>query len=168
MRLHTQTSEALQVSSSELEPRAAAGRRADLREVFEDSEMLYDVLGDFYERLGSDPEIRAPLIKSNLCVRFQYRRPEAVIGIDARGGDIRIQLGAAADPNPEVTMTLDADVAHAFWHGKVNLLTALTRRKIVARGNVPKTVKLLPILKPAFRLYPNLLRDKGLGHLVIE
>jgi hypothetical protein len=35
----------------------------------------------------------------------------------------------------------------------------------VARGNVPKTVKLLPILKPAYAKYPQFLKAKGLGHL---
>ncbi len=68
---------------------------------------------------------------------------------------------------PEVTMSMDADFAHKFWHGKANLVTALTRRQVKAKGNVPKTLKLLPILKPAYDLYPDFLRDKGLERLVL-
>jgi len=39
---------------------------------------------------------------------------------------------------------------------------------VVARGNVPKTIKLLPILKPAYELYPDFLEKKGLGELVMK
>ena len=69
---------------------------------------------------------------------------------------------------PAVTMIMNADFAHKFWHGKANLVTALTRRQVVAKGNVPKTLKLLPILKPAFDLYPKFLKEKGLDHLILK
>jgi hypothetical protein len=62
---------------------------------------------------------------------------------------------------------MNADFAHAFWHGKANLVSALTRRQVKAKGNVPKTIKLLPILKPSYALYPKFLADKGLRHLVM-
>ena len=64
-------------------------------------------------------------------------------------------------------MSMNADFAHKFWHGKANLVTALTRRQVQAKGNVPKTLKLLPILNPAYDLYPKFLREKGLEHLVM-
>jgi len=64
-------------------------------------------------------------------------------------------------------MSMDADFAHQFWHGKANLVSALTRRQVKARGNVPKTIKLLPILKPAYALYPQFLREKGLADIVL-
>ena len=64
-------------------------------------------------------------------------------------------------------MTMDADFAHKFWHGKANLVSALTRRLVMAKGNVPKTLKLLPVLKPAYRLYPQYLKDKGLTDLIM-
>ena len=39
--------------------------------------------------------------------------------------------------------------------------------KCAAKGNVPKTLKLLPILNPAYDLYAAFLKEKGLAHLVI-
>ena len=65
-------------------------------------------------------------------------------------------------------MSMDADFAHRFWHGKANLVTALTRRQVKAKGNVPKTLKLLPILKPAYDLYPDFLRDRGFERLILS
>jgi hypothetical protein len=106
------------------------------------------------------------LAKSDLCVQFRYTNPSAVITIDAGGEEIKI-LRDEFDGKPEVTLTMNADFAHRFWHGKANLVTALTRRQVAAKGNVPKTIKLLPILKPSYDLYPDFLAKKGLRHLVI-
>ncbi len=64
-------------------------------------------------------------------------------------------------------MSMNADFAHKFWHGRANLVTALTRRQVAAKGNVPKTLKLLPILKPAYGLYPDFLRRNGREDLVL-
>jgi len=135
--------------------------------VFKDSDMVYDILVDFYQMLDKDPDIGPALQKTNLCIQFRYTDPDAVITIDATGDTTQILTGQFKG-EPEVTMSMNADFAHKFWHGKANLVTALTRRQVKAKGNVPKTLKLLPILKPAFDLYPGFLRDKGLEHLIIS
>ncbi len=158
----------LEVTAEDLRPKAqkkaASGKMAN---VFKDSEMVYDILVDFYQMLDKDPGIGPSLRKTNLCIQFRYANPEAIITIDATGDTTQILKGQF-DGDPEVTMSMDADFAHKFWHGKANLITALTRRQVVAKGNVPKTLKLLPVLKPAFDLYPDFLRDKGLEHLIIR
>ncbi|MBL8092319.1 MAG: SCP2 sterol-binding domain-containing protein, partial [Anaerolineales bacterium] len=118
------------------------------------------------ERLKSDPQIGGPLRASRLCVQFAYENPAAVITIDARGDEVWIYRGAEFGGQPEVTMSMSADFAHAFWHGRVNLVSALTRRQVIAKGNVPKTLKLLPILKPAYALYPRYLAEIGMKDAV--
>ena len=157
----------LPVSEEELRGAAALKREKQLRQVFTDSRMLYNVLGGFYELLKGDPSIGPALRRTGLCVQFVYRNPEGIITVDARKGGLEIIQGDF-DGTPEVTMTMDADFAHRFWHGKANLVSALTRRQVIARGNVPKTVKLLPLLAPAYDLYPRYLRDNGWGELVID
>jgi hypothetical protein len=56
---------------------------------------------------------------------------------------------------------MKADTAHKFWRGDVNLVTALARREITAKGPIPKILKLLPIIKPAYALYPQYLEKIG-------
>jgi alcohol dehydrogenase len=154
------------VSEEDLRPLEARLRQKEMKNVFKDTKMLYSILLEFYELLKEDPLVGTALKKTNLCVQFVYKNPSAVITIDATKDDPVIIKGDF-DGKPEVTMTMNADFAHTFWHGKANLVTALTRRQVIAKGNVPKTIKLLPILKPAYELYPRFLREKGLGHLVI-
>jgi alcohol dehydrogenase class IV len=165
-KLYDTKTEPLPVSEEDLRPAAARLAGKEMKNVFKDTEMLYSVLIDFYEHLKKHPEIGPALKKTNLCVQFVYKNPEGIITIDATGAELVIHQGEF-DGKPEVTMSMNADFAHKFWHGKANLVTALTRRQVVAKGNVPKTIKLLPILKPAYDLYPQFLREKGLGHMVM-
>ena len=157
----------LPVSDEDLRPLAGGHRSKDLVNVFDNAEMLYEILIEFYEQLKDDPDIGPALAKTDLCIQFRYKKPSAVITINAAGDDIKILKGEYKGAL-DVTMTMNADFAHKFWHGKANLVSALTRRQVVAKGNVPKTIKLLPILKPAYDLYPKYLREKGLGDLVLS
>ena len=65
-------------------------------------------------------------------------------------------------------MTMKADISHAFWHGKVNLISALAKKDIVATGPIPKILKLLPAVQPLYKLYPSLLREKGYTSLILK
>ena len=167
-KLYHSKEKPLKVSIEDLRPADEKKRGSQkFSNVFSSSKMLYDVLIPFYEILNNDPKIGSSLQKTNLCIQFQYKNPDAVITIDATGSETRIIKGTI-EGKPEVTMTMNSDFAHKFWHGKANLVTALTRRQVVARGNVPKTLKLLPILKPAFDLYPGFLKEQGLEHLILK
>lgn len=157
----------LAVEKEDLVAGGVKQKPGDMKNVFKDTEMLYDVLIDFYQMMKTHPDVGPALKKSGLCIQFVYRNPSAVITIDATGQELLIIKGEF-DGKPEVTMKMEADFAHRFWHGKANLVSALTRKLVTAKGNVPKTLKLLPILKPAYKLYPEFLRKKGLEDLVIK
>lgn len=146
----------------------AATQSAELHHVFSDSTTFYQVVGGFLERLKDDPEIGRALQESQLCVRFEYTEPLAVLTIDARGAAVQIYRGESFIGNPEVTMRMSADFAHAFWHGRINLVSALTRRQVTAKGNLPKTLRLLPILKPAYALYPQYLAELGMADKILR
>jgi putative sterol carrier protein len=62
---------------------------------------------------------------------------------------------------PEVLMTMEADTAHRFWLGKVNVTVALARGQMKAKGPVAKILKLVPLVKPVFPRYKKLLEDGG-------
>jgi putative sterol carrier protein len=69
---------------------------------------------------------------------------------------------------PEVTMSMDADTAHKFWLGEVNVTVALARGQIKANGPVAKILKLVPLTKPIYPRYKALLEEQGRTDLVVE
>ena len=63
-------------------------------------------------------------------------------------------------------MTMDADVAHRFWLGKVNVTIAIARGQIKTRGPVAKILKLVPLVKPVFPRYRAQLEAAGRSDLL--
>jgi hypothetical protein len=59
-------------------------------------------------------------------------------------------------------MTLSGDTCHKFWLKQVSMPVALAKRLIKAKGPMPKVLKLLPLLGPAYEAYPDIARGHGL------
>ena len=141
--------------------------------VFQDSEQFYACVGELMDLAKKDSQVGPKIAKSGIIIQFRYSNPEAMTTINAK--DKPTQQGAFCDVfhgpcnlKPDVTMTMKADVAHAFWHGKVNLLSALAKKEIVAQGPIPKILKLLPAVEPLYKVYPAMLREKGYANLVMK
>lgn len=133
---------------------------------FKSVEQLNNVMGGFYHRLAEDPGIREKLLASKLIIKFNYEEPKSSITVDCSDTEPKVLLNDTS-VKPEVEMSMKADVAHQFWYGKINLVAALTMRKIVAKGPIPKILKLLPVIKPAYGLYPVYLKEKGFDDLIL-
>jgi len=140
---------------------------------FRDSKQFYDCVGELMDRAKKDPKVGPRIAKSGIVIQFRYTDPEAMTTINARDEPTQADafvdvIHGACNLKPDVTMSMKADVAHAFWHGKVNLVAALAKKQIVASGPVPKILKLVPAVEPLYKAYPALLREKGYGNLVLK
>lgn len=141
--------------------------------VFKDSEQFYACVGELMDRAKVDPNVGPKIAKSRLIIQFRYTDPDAQTTIDAKnkpmqpGAYVDVYHGSC-DLNPDITMSMKADVSHAFWHGKVNLLNALAKKEIIANGPIPKILKLLPAVQPLYIEYPKLLKDKGYSNLILK
>ena len=141
--------------------------------VFRDAQHFYDTVGALMDLAKCDPEIGKKIAKSGLIIQFRYTQPEATTTVNAK--EKPTQPGAFVDVihgpvewTPEITMTMKADLAHAFWQGKVNLMSALAKKEIVLQGSQLKVLQLLPAVTPLFKIYPALLIDKGYPELVMK
>lgn len=120
--------------------------------IFKDSDDLKKRLGGFFGILIKDKEIGAKLKESKLIIKFNYRKPELSITADCSKPEIELSFNDIAT-KPEVEMFMDADIAHKFWLGDVNLVMAIARRQMVVKGPIPRILKLLPVIKPAYKMY---------------
>ena len=128
---------------------------------FKDESDVYAFIGRLFQELAVDPELAPKFQRANTTVQYQMSDPVAQITIDLRpDSEIRVDLGPS-ELDPEVVMTLSADTAHGFWLGKVNITSALARGEIKARGPVAKILRLVPLVKPSFPRYEQILRDAG-------
>ena len=142
--------------------------------IFKDYADLHTCLGRLYDEAKRDSRIAPKIRDSHLVIQFRYDEPHAIATINAAspptepGAYFDVFWGELADLKPDVVMSMKADIAHQFWHGKVNLMSALARRQIIARGPIPKILKLLPAVEPMYEMYPRILRELGRTDLVIS
>lgn len=132
---------------------------------FKDEEEVYRYLGQLFLDLLDDPELAPKFRTANTIVQYRYRNPDSQITvklITAEEG--QVDLGPTR-LEPEVVMTMDADTAHRFWLGKVNVTVALARGQMKAKGPVAKILKLVPLTKPVFPRYKAQLEAAGRSDL---
>jgi putative sterol carrier protein len=133
---------------------------------FKDADEVYAYIGRLFEELAGDEELGPRFRKANTIVQYQYRDPESRITVRLfEGEDGRVDCGDTA-MEPEVVMTMDADTAHRFWLGQVNVTVAMARGQMKAKGPVAKILKLVPLVKPVFPRYRKMLEDAGRADLL--
>ncbi len=132
---------------------------------FQSTQELYQIMGALFERLKVHPAISGRLLESKLVVRFRWRDPDGEVTIDLRRAPITYTFGLSQLP-PDVELIQSADVAHRFWLGQLNVPQAIATRQVIAKGSVPKALRLLPAIQPAFTLYSELLRELGRNDLI--
>jgi putative sterol carrier protein len=133
---------------------------------FKDADEVYAYIGKLFEELAEDEELGPKFRKANTIVQYRYREPESQITVRLlEGQDGEVDFGETA-LDPEIVMTMDADTAHRFWLGNVNITVALARGQIKAKGPVAKILKLVPLVKPVFPRYRTMLTDAGRGDLL--
>lgn len=134
--------------------------------VFSSEQDVYDHIGRLFEEMVADPEFAPQFQRADTIVQYRSHDPEATITVDLRReSEPRADLGET-DLEPEVVMSMDADTAHRFFLGQVNITVALARGEIQARGPVAKILKLVPLVKPFFPRYLALLEAEGRTDLV--
>ena len=142
---------------------------------FKDAKECDDILGGFFRKMsedlaGKDPvlvEIQSKLRGMEFIVKFAWSEPELSLTLDFTKDPFSVLINDVS-VNPTATFTLSADTGHKFWHGQVNLAKALTTKAIVARGPLPKILKLLPVITPLYERYPAYLKQIGRADLVLS
>ena len=130
---------------------------------FEKTEDMQEILAAVLER-GQDTTTARGLAKAGLTVAFEYVGPEVRLVMDGKhppaGQTIGVHFGEGG-PRPDVTFSLNADVGHRFWCGKLNVPQALSRGQIKATGSIAGALKLLPLMPPFYELYRQEMTEKG-------
>jgi hypothetical protein len=126
--------------------------------VFNDTQHMYNVLGKLFQTLMADPEMGERFRQSHIVIKFTISEPTGQIWLNSDGAVICGNAGLV----PTIEMTLSGDACHQFWLKELTLPLALAKGKIKAKGPMPKVLKLLPMLKPAYEAYPEIAREYGL------
>ena len=139
---------------------------------YRDADQLYEIYGTFMKRILKDPKIGPKMAKAGIIIKFIYTDPDAEVTIDlktppAQGAYGTYYLGPCA-LKEDVWSKQAADFSHSFWHGHENPVAAVAWGKVKQGGKITAMMKLLPVVRPAFQMFPVVLEEMGYGNLVIR
>jgi putative sterol carrier protein len=133
---------------------------------FKDAQEVYDTIGRLFVELAKDEELAPKFRKANTIVQYDHREPDSKITVRLQEGEPSDVDFGETEMEPEVVMSMEADTAHRFWLGRVNVPVALARGQIKASGPVAKILKLVPLTKPVYPRYKAQLEAQGREDLV--
>jgi hypothetical protein len=89
--------------------------------------------------------------------RFEFDDLDLVVNIRAAGdgedGCLYWEWTDDVDWQPKVKMTMSSETANKYFQGKENVAMAIARRRIKTGGDVKAALALMPITKPIFERY---------------
>ena len=133
----------------------------DAMGAYKTTKELQQVMSELWDKIKADKGMSAEIMKAQMVVRFDYREPKGSITIDSTDGkEIKVFPGAC-ELKPLVEMSMTADIAHEFWLGKLSVPMAILTGKMVAKGPVNQALALLPAIKPAFAIYPEVYKNSS-------
>ena len=120
---------------------------------YESEETIYILFNEFFNRLLVHP-VASKLLETKIIMEVIISDFNAYLILDTLSSPPKLMTGKNENnPKPDVTMIMNSNTTHKFWMGQINLAWALLTKDIIARGSIEKVIKILPLLKPTFQIY---------------
>ena len=129
---------------------------------FKNASEFREVMDKVFGLMSTDPDMGPQLRDADTPQRFEFPDMDLVVNVTAAGEvedgqNLVWEWSDDVDWEPEVKMTMDSDVANRYFQGKENVAMAIARRRIKTSGNVKKALNLIPITKPVYEMYREML-----------
>ena len=124
---------------------------------FRSNEEFREVMDRIFEMMNSDPDMGPKLRAADVPQRFEFSDVDMVVNIraatDAEGGNLHWEWSDDVGWEPKVKMTMSSETANKYFQGKENVAIAIARRRIKTGGDVKAALALIPITKPVYAQY---------------
>src|ERR687890_160792 len=115
------------------------------------------VVDRVFAMMDEDPEMGPKLRDADVPQRFEFTDVDMVVNIRAaeggEDGNLHWEWTDDVDWEPKVRMTMSSETANRYFQGKENVAMAIARRRIKAGGDVKAALSLIPITKPIYDRY---------------
>ncbi|MDQ4041129.1 MAG: hypothetical protein M3141_05205 [Actinomycetota bacterium] len=124
---------------------------------FQSPEEFREVMDRTFAMMSEDADMGPRLREADVPQRFEFDDLELVVNIRAaregEDGELHWEWSDRVDWEPKVRMTMTSEVANKYFQGRENVPIAIARRRIKAGGDVKSALKLIPITKPLYERY---------------
>jgi hypothetical protein len=136
---------------------------------FQSPDEFREVMEKTFTLMSEDADMGPKLKAADTPQRFEFSDLDLVVNIRAtregEDGNLTWQWTDEVDWEPRVRMTMSSETANRYFQGRENVAVAIARRKIKTGGDVKAALAILPITKPIFARYRELV-EADYPHLV--
>ena len=129
---------------------------------FRSNEEFREVMDRIFGLMDTDPEMGPKLRDADVPQRFEFQDFDLVVNIRAARSDEDGNLVWVwtddVDWEPKVRMAMSSETANKYFQGKENVAIAIARRKIKTGGDVKAALALIPITKPVYGQYSEIVK----------
>jgi hypothetical protein len=126
---------------------------------FDSPKEFRTVMDQIFTMMSEDPEMGPALKDADTPQRFEFDDLDMVVNIragEAGEGNLHWEWSDDVDWKPKVRMTMSSETANKYFQGKENVAVAIARRRIKTGGDVKAALALIPITKPVYARYRDL------------
>jgi hypothetical protein len=127
---------------------------------FESPDEVVEVMDQVFAMMSEDPEMGPSLRDADVPQRFEFTDVDLVVNIraarDGEEGCLYWEWSDDVDWDPKVRMSMSSETANRYFQGKENVAMAIARRRIKTGGDVKAALSLIPITKPIYQRYKDL------------
>jgi hypothetical protein len=123
---------------------------------FSSAKEFREVVDRTFTLMSEDPEMGPKLREADTPQRFEFTDFDLVVNVRAGGAgepNLAWVWSDEIDWEPKVKMTMSSETANKYFQGKENVAIAIARRRIKAGGDVKAALAIIPITKPLFQRY---------------
>jgi hypothetical protein len=137
---------------------------------FESPDEFREVIDQIFSMMSEDPDMGPKLRDADVPQRFEFTDVDMVVNIRAaepeEGGNLYWEWSDDVDWDPRVRMSMSSETANRYFQGKENVAVAIARRRIKSGGDVKAALSLIPITKPIYARYRDLV-EREYPHLAV-
>jgi hypothetical protein len=124
---------------------------------FSSTKEFREVMDRVFTMMSEDPDMGPKLRDADVPQRFEFSDVDMVINVRAaregEDGNLYWEWTDDVDWQPKVRMEMSSETANKYFQGKENVAMAIARRRIKTGGDVKAALALMPITKPIFERY---------------
>ena len=137
---------------------------------FESPAQFKEVIDRTFSLMSEDPDMGPKLREADVPQRFEFDDVDMVVniraGLPGEQAELYWEWTDDVDWEPKVRMTMSSETANKYFQGRENVPIAIARRRIKAGGDVKSALKLIPISKPVYAQYREMV-DRDYPHLAL-
>jgi hypothetical protein len=123
---------------------------------FSSEKEFREVIDRTFGLMRDDPDMGPKLRDADTPQRFEFTDFDLVVNIRAGGPgepNLHWEWSDQVDWEPKVKMAMSSETANRYFQGKENIAIAIARRRIKAGGDVKAALAIIPLTKPLYPLY---------------